>query len=54
MYVCICMSACVCVAFMRIHVCESVNNMGKGIGRAGGGGRAHKPSGTLCEQLVRS
>ena len=31
-------------------VCASVQNMGGG----GGGGTTHKPSWTLCEQLVRS
>ena len=31
-------------------VCASVQNMGDG----GGGGTTHKPSWTLCEQLVRS
>ena len=31
-------------------VCASVQNMGGG----GGGGTTHKPSSTLCEQLVRS
>ena len=30
-------------------VCASVQNMG-----GGGGGTTHKPSSTLCEQLVRS
>ena len=30
-------------------VCVSVQNMG-----GGGGGTTHKPSSTLCEQLVRS
>ena len=33
-------------------VCASVQNMGGGGG--GGGGTTHKPSSTLCEQLVRS
>ena len=31
-------------------VCASVQNMGGGEG----GGTTHKPSSTLCEQLVRS
>ena len=36
-------------------VCASVQNMGlEGAGGWGGGGMTHKPSWTLCEQLVRS
>ena len=37
-------------------VCASVQNMGlEGAGGGwGGGGMTHKPSWTLCEQLVRS
>ena len=33
-------------------VCASVQNMGVGVG--GRAGTTHKPSWTLCEQLVRS
>ena len=34
-------------------VCASVQNIVAG-GGGGGGGTTHKPSWTLCEQLVRS
>ena len=36
-------------------VCASVQKHGRGGGGGGGGGwTTHKPSSTLCEQLVRS